>query len=256
MAYALQHFAYLDGYDRSGIRYLWNDTRASQDFDFPLADAEAIATRAEGASLRARLALCTALFELIAARFEELDKNPYPALFLEAAWCSLVDRRYAHYDECRRSEWLGPVRGPLWCGVTWLGPALHFADDDPAEWQSALVYLVRLAHHVIPVQQKFTDWLSGSVDRILLCYPAPPVAPLDDLFGRDTERRRGPFVASRCFDLTQPYEPAHAPALVLNQLRSADWSANRLLKPPSELTAEGLTGTPYASLPNYTPVRP
>ena len=68
MTYELQRFAYLGGYDRSGIRYLWSDVRASEDFAFPIAEAEAKAARVEAASLRARLALCTALFELVAVR--------------------------------------------------------------------------------------------------------------------------------------------------------------------------------------------
>jgi len=255
MAYQLQRFAYLGGYDRSGIRYLWSDARASEDFAFPMEEAEAIAARVEAASLRARLALCTALFEVVAVRFEHLDRDPYPSLFLEAAWTSLADRRYAHYDERRRSEWLGPVRGPLWCGFSWLGPALHYSDDSAAEWQSAIVYLVRLAHHVIPATQQLTDWLNGSIDRILEYHPAVVVSPLDDLFGRYAEWRRGPYIASACFDLTQPYTPARAHDLMLQHLRSVQWEANPLLKAPQELIDEGLPGTPYLSLPEYESLR-
>lgn len=256
MPYMLQRFAYLGGYDRSGIRYLWSDARASQDFAFPLAEAEAKTARAEAASLRACLALCTALFEVVAVRFENLDRDPYPALFLEAAWASLADRRYARYDERLRSEWLGPIRGPLWCGFTWLGPALHFADDSAAEWQSALIYLIRLAYHVIPASQRLAEWLDGSIDRIVQHHPAVVVPPLDDLFGRYAEWRRGPYIASACFDLTQPYTATHAHALMLEHLHSVQWGANPLLKPPEELADEGLPGRPYISLPDYENLRP
>lgn len=255
MAYQLHRFAYLGGYDRSGIRYLWSDARASEDFAFPIAEAEAIAARLEAASLRARLALCTALFEVVAVRFEPLDRDPYPALFLEAAWASLADRRYAHFDERRRSEWLGPIRGPLWCGFTWLGPALHFSDDSAAEWQSAVIYLIRLAHHVIPAGQQLAEWLQGSIDRILKHHPAVVVSPLDDLFGRYAEWRRGPYIASECFDLTQPYIPTEAHARMLQYLRSVQWEANPLLKSPDELIQERLPGTPYLSLPEYESLR-
>jgi hypothetical protein len=256
MPYTLQRFAYLGGYDRSGIRYLWSDTRADDDFAFPLEEAEAMVSRAEAASLRARLALCTALFELIAMRFENLDPDPYPAQFLEAAWTSLADHRYAHYDERLRSEWLGPIRGPLWCGFTCLGPALHFSDDFEIEWQSALVDLIRLAYHVIPASQQLAEWLDGSMDRILEYHPAVIDSPLDDLFGHYAEWRRGPYIASTCFDLTQPYTPAHAHALMLQHLRRVQWDANPLLKSPEELAEEGLPGRPYMTLPEYESLRP
>jgi hypothetical protein len=241
---------------------LWSDTRASQDFHFPVKDAEAIASRIEAASLRARLALCTALFELIAARFEDLHDDPYPARFLEASWISLADRRYAHYDECRRSDWLGPIRAPLWSGLTWLGPALHFSDNDPSEWQSAVAYLVRLAYHVIPVRDRLMEWLEGSIARILQYHPAVVTPPLDDLFGRYAEWRRGPYVTSACFDLAETYMPEREYARMLKQLSSVQWDANPLLKSPAELTApqdateEPLPGVPYQSLPKYEELRP
>lgn len=255
MPYTLQRFAYLGEYDRSGIRYLWSDARASQDFAFPVAQAEAMAARAEAASLRARLALCTALFELVAVRFEKLDRDPYPARVLEAAWTSLADRRYARYDERLRSEWLGPIRGPLWCGFTWLEPALHFADDSAAEWQSALIYLIRLAHHVIPAHQQLAEWLDGSIDRIVQHHPAVMDLPLDDLFGCYAEWRRGPYIASACFDLTRPYTATDAHALMLQHLRGVQWDTNPLLKSPEELADEGLPGRPYLSLPDYETLR-
>lgn len=248
MPYCLQPFAYLGGYDRSGIRYLWSDTRASKDFAFPPADAEAIAEQTEAASLRARLALCTALFEIIAARFVDLDPDPYPSLFLESAWASLVDKRYAHYDERQRSAWLGPIRGPLWCGFSWLGPALHFSDDDASEWQSTLIYLVRLAHHVVPCREALAEWLDGSVRRIVRFHPQPAVAPLDDLFGQQAERRRGHLVGRSCFDLTQAYAPEPVAAEMTRYLQQLEWSRNPLLKSPDQLLGEHLPCTPYETV--------
>ncbi|NKI94694.1 hypothetical protein [Rhizobacter sp. SG703] len=252
----LHPFAQLGGYDRSGIRYLWNDTRASKDFAFPLAEAEALAARAAAASLRARLALCVALFEVVVARFETLDPDPYLGRVVEAAWTSLADRRYALYDERLRSEWLGPVRGPLWCGFTWLAPALAFSDDDPSECASALVYLVRLAHHVVPADAPLAAWLDASLQRIVQHHPAPAIGPMEDLFGRHPEWRRGPYIASSCFDLTRPCAPERAHAEVLQALRRVRWQDNPLLKPPAELIAEGLPGTPYDSLPAYAALQP
>lgn len=256
MGYTPHHFAYLDGYDRSGIRYLWSDARASEDFAFPIAEADALADRLEAASLRSILALCTALFELTVARLEKLHGDPYPGRLLESAWISLADRCYAHYDEEARSEWLGPIRGPLWCGFTWLSQALHFSDDTPSKWQSAIIYLVRLAYHLIPAHQPLTTWLNGSIERMLQYHPAVVMDPLDDLFGHHAAWRRGPYITGACFDLTQPYDLAEEHGRMEQLLRHVQWSDNPLLKSPEELSDEGFVGEPYFDLPPYLSLRP
>ncbi|AKU97353.1 L-serine deaminase [Labilithrix luteola] len=252
MSQPIHSFADLNGYDRQGIRYLWSDARASKDFAWPMDEVEALALRAEPASLRSRLGLCIALYEVVVARLRELNDDPYPALVVESAWLSLADRRYLEFDERARDEWLGPVRGPLWCGFTWLTPALHEADDSPADWESAFVYLARLAHHLLPesAHAAYRAWLEGCIDRIVLHHPAPVVRPTEDLFGRWKEWRRGPYVTAACFDLGTPYDPTAEHDRLERLLQSTDVAANPLLKSPEALEEEGLAH-PYQALAPY-----
>lgn len=245
-------FADLGGYDRAGIRYLWSDARASQDFAWPMDEAEALAAQAAPASLRSKLGLCIALYEIVVARLRDLHDDPYPALVVESAWISLADRRYLEFDDRDRAEWLGPVRGPLWCAFTWLTPALHEADDSPAEWESSFVYLARLAHHLLPdaAHAALRAWLNGCIDRIVTHHPEPVMRPTEDLFGRWKEWRRGPYVTAACFDLSRPYDPEAEHERLERLLQSVDVAANPLLKPPAALEAEGLS-QPFLALPPY-----
>ncbi|MBI5255978.1 MAG: hypothetical protein HY855_05730 [Burkholderiales bacterium] len=256
MSFSLHRFASLGGYDRSGIRYLWNDTRASLDFTLPMSEAEATVEALRRTSLRARLAFCTALFEVVACRFAPLEADPYPAQLAEAAWCSLADRRLLHYDERPRHQWIGPVRGPLWCAMAWLTPALLFADDDEAEWISAVTYLTRLSHHVVPARAALKDWMLGSIERLATHHPPVTVGPLDDLFGRHAEWRRGPYVGPEAFELDRPYDPAQAPDALVALLGAARHAHNPLLKTAAQWAAEGLGGNPYAAVTPYTTLQP
>jgi hypothetical protein len=249
MSQALHTFADLRGYDRSGMRYVWSDARASQDFGWSMIEVEPLIARVNPASLRSRLGLCIAIYEVIVARLRDLHTDPYPTQVIEAAWVSLADRRYLEFDERARSEWLGPVRGPLWCGFTWLTSALHEADDAPAEWESTFTYLVRLARHLLPhqVHSTYVDWLSGCIARIVQEHPAPVVRPTEDLFGRWVEWRRGPYVTAACFDLDLPYDPAMEHGRLQLLLQSNALAANPLLKSPTALSAAGLSN-PYQVL--------
>lgn len=252
----LHAFAELGGYDRSGITWEWDDARASKDFHWPLENAEALAERVSPASLRSRLGLCVALFEIVAARMQELERDPYPLQVVESAWVSLADRRYLEFDERARSEWLGPVRGPLWCGFTWLTPALHDPEDAAGECETAFVYLVRLARHVVPdaVHPALDAWLDASIERIVKSHPAPKVGPMEDLFGRWAEWRRGPYVTAAAFDPSLPYDPADEPGRLERILNELDVAANPLLKPADALRSEGLAD-PYRVLPPYASLR-
>ena len=82
-----------------------------------------------------------ALYEWTLARFSLVSADPLPSQVAEAAWCATIDARYLKYVELERRKWLGPVRGPLWCAVTWLLPMMSFGDDRPEEVESGLSFL-------------------------------------------------------------------------------------------------------------------
>jgi hypothetical protein len=205
------------------LRYLWDDTRASEDFK---TDASGVVERAQAMTLRARIALGVAIYEWLVWRFSGVSTDPMPAQIAEAAWCACVDRRYMDYLELDRDEWLGPVRGPLWCATTWLLPMVFFSDDEPEEWQSGLDYLVRLARHVLPHLAPFEVWLDTVMSRLETCFEAMPEDPFDDLFSERQEQRRGPLVPREVMDTSLRYQPEQAEMLIERMLAEVGASGN------------------------------
>ena len=68
--------------------------------------------------------------------------------------------------ELDRDEWTGPIRGPLWCAVTWLQPALTRGDEEPEQIADALDYLTRLGLHVVPQPERLAAWLRAVLPRL------------------------------------------------------------------------------------------
>lgn len=207
------------------LDYLWDDTRASDDFS---TDASAIVERAEGLALRARIALGVAVYEWIVWRFTAVSADPFPGQIAEATWCACVDRRHMDYFELDRDEWLGPARGPLWCATTWLLPMVFFSDDEPDEWRSGLDYLVRLARHVLPHRASFDAWLEEAISRLERWFPAEPDDPFEDLFSEHQEERRGPWVPREAVDSGRPFQLDSTETLIKQMLADVHAARNPL----------------------------
>lgn len=184
------------------VRYRWDDTRASRDFS---TDAAWVVERANLLCLRARMVLCVGLYEWVVWRFEGLHDDPAPYEVLEAAWHGTMDPRNLAFFELSRGDWIGPVRGPLWCAITWLRPALAVGDHQPGEVADALQYLTRLAAHVLPNAAPFQAWLDSTLTRFKQLFPQLPDDPFDDLFDRHIGRRRGPPISRDALDPAHPY---------------------------------------------------
>jgi hypothetical protein len=214
--------------NRPELRHRWDDTRASADFVRPAPEGLVDALRP--VHLRARLALAIGMYEWVIERFRGLHSDPLPFHLAEAAWCANVDRAYMEYFELTRSEWTGPIRGPIWCAATWLLPAIFFSDEEPEEWESGVDYLARLALHVLLDPHPFQEWLNATVERLVTLYTAPPPDPFEDLFGQAEEQRRGPLVAREALDPAFPYQKEDAERLIRNLLGSADHRTNDLLR--------------------------
>ena len=187
----------------ASLRFIWDDTRASLDFR---ADASWVLEAADELSTRAQLALCVGLYEWVRWRFESLHTDPRPGLFAEAAWCATLDPRYMVWFELDRDEWTGPIRGPLWCAITWLQPAVTRGDEEPEQIADALQYLSRLALHVAADPGRVDAWLRGVLTRLAMLFPAQPDDPFEDLFDEHTGERRGELVGPVAFDLSAPYD--------------------------------------------------
>lgn len=228
--------------DSPQLQFRWDDWRASQDFTY---DATSVVARAMALSIRAQVAFGIGVYEWVVWRFSAVSDDPAPLQVGAAGWCSVVDRRYMKDYEFDRRQWLGPVRGPLWCAMTF-GMTLMLAGDNDAEgFETGLDYLPRLAMHVLPSREPFAVWMDAALERLERWYAAPPPDPFDDPFGEREEERRGPLVAPEALDPARPYHPDEAPALLARHLAGASASGNPFLRSPDEMKRLRFPGTPY-----------
>jgi len=229
------------------LTFRWDDWKASEDFQH---DASALLEATAGITPRGRIALTIGLYEWVIWRLRFASTDPAPFQIAEAAWCATVDRRYMAHYEFDRHAWIGPVRGPLWCAMTWLVPAVLLSDDSPEELESGLSYLTKLAHHVVDDQAALDAWTSVTLGRFRRLYPATPDGPFDDLFGERQEERRGPLLPREILDPSFSFEPDMTNQLIDEFLRTVDFNANPFLKSPELLVAEGFSGVPYRLQPS------
>lgn len=189
------------GADDPILRYLWDDTRASEDFRSRADDVLELASKL---TLRARIVLGIGLYEWIVFRFSAVSDDPIPQQIAEAAWCACASRENMDYVEFERAEWLGPVRGPLWCATTWLLSMVFFSDEANDEWNAGIDYLVRLARHVIADKAPLETWLDEVLARLQVNHMMQADDPFDDLFNEHEESRRGPQISRELVDPSQP----------------------------------------------------
>jgi len=242
MIYQIPSYIAAARVDSPTIRYVWDDWRASEDFQ---ATDDAVVQKVKLLSARAQVAMVIGMYEWILGRFRGLSDDPTPLQIAEAAWCGNVDRHYMEYWEFDRRQWIGPIRGPLWCAMTWLIPAVLAGEDEPEELESGISYLYRLPMHVLPTQQPFVAWLDSTLLRLTELFPAGPADPFEDLFKEREEERRGPFVPREALSPSIPFDQSRTHALIDNFLRSAEYRTNPFLKNPVKLHEEGFQGTPY-----------
>lgn len=214
------------GVDDAVLRYVWDDTRASEDFRSSAAD---VLERAVTLTLRARIALGIGLYEWIVFRFSAVSSDPLPHQVAEAAWCACASRENMDYVEFERAEWLGPVRGPLWCATTWLLSMVFFSDEANDEWEAGIDYLTRLARHVMTDTAPLQAWLDKVLPRLQAAHPAQPDDPFDDLFNEHEERRRGPPVPRETIDPDRTVTADAAPGLIQRLLDRARADRNPFL---------------------------
>jgi hypothetical protein len=242
MAYSVPRYIAQARVDVPLLRFKWDDWRVDDDFEY---DSSHIVKKLSGVSLRARIAAGIGIYEWIIWRFRSVSEDPAPYQIAEAAWCGNVHRQYMKYDELDREEWVGPIRGPLWCAVTWLIPMVLSGDNDPEECESGLAFLPTLAVHVLPKPEAFEGWLDKRIERLVKFYSVAPEDPFEDLFSEQEEERRGPLAAPEVLDPAFDYKPEMVKALLAKYLQGVDYRGNPFLHSPEEMIREGFQGTPY-----------
>ena len=232
-----------EGPDR--LTFPWDDALGgAPDFG---GDAEAtkVVRTALRVEPRARMALAVALTEWIVWRFDGLHGHTQPPALLEAAWCATADPRYMRFFEMPRTDWMGPVEGPLWCAITHLRHALAVGVDFPRDLFDGLSYLARLAAYVQSTPGPLAAWLPPVLDRLETMFPLKPDDPLADLFSREPSSRMGPWVAREVFDPARTPTPDAGPQFLQGVLDTASQEHNPFLASPDELLVARFVGAPY-----------
>jgi hypothetical protein len=229
--------------DDSVLRFVWDDTRGTENVRNVY---DELVSQVAPLTLRAKIALGIGIYQWIIWRFEPMLTDPLAFQLEEAAWCANVDRHYMEYFELDRQNWLGPVRGPLWCAITWLMPMIYFSDERPEEWRSGLSFLPNLALHVLTRKAPFESWLNACVERLLSLHAEHESDPFEDLFGELQEERRGALIAPEAVNPEFDYHPEQVPVLLGRYLQSVAQRQNPLLRSPDEMRRAGFVGTPYA----------
>jgi hypothetical protein len=213
---------------RLPLRYVWDDTRVSKDFRM---DASWVLEAAGRCSVRARMSLCAALFDWVRWRFDGLHSDPAPSWVSQALWCGTLEPGCMPFADWNRQDWLGPVRGPLWCAMTWAWPAVLLGDAQPAELDDGIQYLSRLNAHVQPDPQRFELWLKMVLGQLVQHHPAAVDNPFEDLFDRFPVARRGELVDPAIFVPGATPSPEAANASAAQCWRVARAQAQPYLKP-------------------------
>src|SRR3569833_244551 len=224
------------------LRFVWDDTRATDDVRNV---SDELIARVAPLTMRAKIALGIGIYQWIIWRFEPMLTEPLPFQLEEAAWCANVDQHYMEYFEIERENWLGPVRGPLWCAITWLLPMIYFGDERPEEWRAGLSLLPNMALHVRTRKTPFEMWLNTCVERLLNLYTESAPDPFEDLFGEQQEQRRGPLIAPEAIDPGFDYRPEQTPVLLARYLQNVAQRGNPLLRTSDEMRMAGFGGIPY-----------
>ena len=92
------------------ISYPWDDGQVRAILKY---DTDSLLERIEPASLRAKTVLAIGIYEWIIWRYRLLHDDSIPFQIAEASWCAAIDKRYIQYVELVRSEYTGPIKGPL-----------------------------------------------------------------------------------------------------------------------------------------------
>ncbi len=232
--------AYIDrpAIQQPALRFLWDEWHVEQTYQDVRPDE---VERLQRLTRRANCALTIGIAEWVLVRFEGMDADPDPALFLEAAWAANVDDRYAYEIDIVDAEWRGPVRGPISMALTFVYDALFAEEAGP---QSAMnpAWAARFARHVLPDTTAFDAWLAGCLDRFERLFPA---ASHDDQDWFEPMHSAGPLVPAEALDTTRSFNAADSEALIDRFLRGLDPARNEFLLQPKDMADLDFEGIPY-----------
>lgn len=207
---------------------------------------------------RSVMALTAGFAEWVVWRLKAGSTDPIFLQFIEAAWASVVERRYLnHISKAYASRikkyfsisenalqidnlWTNddlqnPSRGPLFVAMRLLG---EVADRTTPRGNGAMesVFLSNLVEQITNKSSAFKEWRRFAIKRLQDHY----------CIKMEDEDLLGPPVPRQVLDPDFEYEPEMAPGLIKTFLESLDYSANPFLVPPNELKKLGFEGKAYS----------
>lgn len=220
------------------LNFLWDEWNVKATYE-PVRPEEV--KRLGGLSRRANAAFAIAIGEWVLARFEGMDADPEPGLFLQAAWAAVIDPRYVREIEIVDEEWRGPVRGPISMALTFVIDAL-FAEEAGPNASFNPAWAAVFARHVLPTARDFDAWFAFVLDRLEPLYPCVPDADADWF---EQENNWGAPVPAEAFDPARTFALASAEPLIQGLLARLDPERNPFLLRPRQMLEYGFKGTPY-----------
>jgi hypothetical protein len=230
------------GQDRRQIRFLWDDARVDDDFN---GDASAVLSAALRIAPRARMVLAVAFYEWIVWRFDGLHTREEPKQILEAAWCATVDPRYLAFYDIERTEWVGPIEGPLWCAAAYLQHGLPKGYALEGDLYDAMELLYLLALHVAPDPIVLERWLQPTLERLVVDYPLQESDDYEDLFDHHIGEHLGPLMGRDVLDPSGPIDAMRDRQFLSQVLAEASTTENPFLTTTDDLEEQGFEGVPY-----------
>lgn len=232
--------AYIDraAIQQPALRFLWDEWHVEKTYQDVRPDE---VQRLQRLTRRANCALTLGIAEWVLVRFEGMDADPDPALFLEAAWAANVDDRYAYEIDIVDAEWRGPVRGPISMALTFVHDAL-FAEEAGPQSSMNPAWAARFARHVLPDTRGFDAWLAFCLDRFERRFP---VGNDDDDDWFEPGHDAGPLVPAEALDPTRSFDPSASEFLIDRFLRGLDPAQNEFLLRPKDMADLGFEGVPY-----------
>lgn len=224
------------------LEFEWFDWKASELFEY---DPSELLERLSVATPRAKIATAIGMYEWIlwALKTDNIKLDQISYDLVEAGWCANISPSYMEYFEISRKEWVGQIRGPLWCATTWLVPMFFYKEEGEEELESGISYLSALAFHVVPNKDIFQKWLDQLIDRLILSYTDSPQDIFYDLF--EEEDKGGDLVSKEVLDPFFTYQPNDVSKLIQQYLNDVDYKNNELLNSPETMLEKGFKGTPY-----------
>lgn len=189
----------------------WDDMRASDDFEF---DTDPFYLRSTKLQFNAQIALGIGIYEWLFWLFSPHISRPEPQQVLEALWCGAYKPEKFTYIEFDRMDWLGNIHGPMWCAMMFASAMVNYRDEDEGEvgLEEGLVYLPRLAVHVLPEETEFLSWLEFSLVKLGKYYTAEPSDPFTNLFGSESSNE--PLVPREALDPGIEFDPKNTSSYV------------------------------------------